>query len=160
MADHATTRRDPPGLPSTERPGNESGLLDGAYIETLVQSAGGAAALDAEGIEGDYVQPVVVDALLDSTATVETVTTVLAIREDDLEAFWGLDNSAFQSEVADFIGDRPFLTVDDAMRAVLRSFGVRARSLPEHVNIAEWGEQGWRLLETDITDLAEARLLV
>lgn len=160
MADHATTRQDPPELPSTERPGNDSGLLDGAYIETLVQSAGGAAALDAEGIEGDYVQPVVVDALLGPTATGETVSTVLAIHEGHLEAFWGLDNAAFQSAVTNFIVDRPFLTVDDAMRAVLRSFGVRTKSLPEHVNPAEWDEQGWQLLETDITDLAKARLLI
>ena len=160
MADRATTHRDSPELPSMERPGGESGLVDGAYIETLVQSAGGAAALGAEGIEGDYVQPVVVDALLGSTATDETVSAVLAIRDDHLEAFWGLDNAAFQSEVANFIVDRPFLTIDDAMRAVLRSFGVRAKSLPEHVNPAEWDEPGWQLLETDITDLATARLLV
>lgn len=160
MADHATTRRHPPAPPPAVASESDPGILDEAYVETLVESAGGAAALDPEGIEGDSVQPVEVDSLLGLDGVGEMVTAVLAIRDDHMEAFWALDNAAFQVAVTDFIADRPFLTVDDAMRAVLRSFGVRAKSLPEHVGLAEWDEQGWQLVETDVTDLTQARLLV
>ena len=159
MAGHATTRPDLSTLPSTTQAGTDPDLVDEAYVETLVESAGGAAALDPEGIEGDSVQPVEVDSLLGLDGVGEMVTAVLAIRDDHMEAFWALDNAAFQVAVTDFIADRPFLTVDDAMRAVLRSFGVRAKSLPEHVTLSEWGEQRWQLVETDVTDLTQARLL-
>jgi hypothetical protein len=159
MADHATTRPDSPALLSSEPAESDPGALDEAYLEALVESAGGAAALAAEGIEGDYVQPVEVDSLLGAEPMTEVVFAVLAIRDDHLESFWALDNTAFQAAVTDFIADRPFLTVDDAMRAVLRFFGVRAKSLPEHVNLTEWDEPGWQLVETDVTDLTRARLL-
>lgn len=160
MAAGTTTRRDLPERLSTEAPEIDPGMLDGAYVDALLESAGGPAALDAEGVEGDSVQSVEVESLLGFDAMAEMVTAVLAIRDDHLEAFWALDNAAFQAAVTDFIADRPFLTVDDAMRAVLRSFGVRAKSLPEHVGLAEWDEQGWQLVETDVTDLTQARLLV
>ncbi|MEX5307570.1 hypothetical protein RF644_17635 [Kocuria sp. CPCC 205258] len=159
MADHATTRPDLSTLPSTTPAGSDPDLVDEAYVETLVESAGGAAALDPEGIEGDSAQPVEVDSLLGLDAVGEMVTAVLAIREDHLEAFWALDNAVFQNAVTDFITDRPFLTVDDAMRAVLRSFGVRAKTFPDHVDVVAWGEPGWQLVETDVTDLTQARLL-
>jgi hypothetical protein len=159
MADHATTRPDPSTLPNTTPAGADPELLDEAYVETLVESAGGAAALDPEGIEGDSVQPVEVNSLLGADPMSEAVFAVLAIRGDHLEAFWALDNAVFQDAVTDFITDRPFLTVNDAMRAVLRSFGVRAKTFPDHVDVAAWGEPGWHLVETDVTDLTQARLL-
>ena len=159
MAAGTTTRRDFPGLLSTDASERDPGMLDGAYVDALVESAGGATALDAEGIEDDSVQPVEVEALLGAAAKDEVVFTVLAIRDDHLKTFWALDNAAVQAAVTNFITDRPFLTVDDAMRAVLRSFGVRAKSLPSHVNPSEWDEQGWQLVETGVTDLTQARLL-
>lgn len=159
MADHATTRRHlSESLPTGALEG-DPGALDEAYVQALVESAGGPGALDAEGIQGDSVQSVEIDSLLGFDAMSERVSAVLAICDDHLEAFWALDNAAFQSAVTGFIADRPFLTVDDAMCAVLRSFGVRAKSLPAHVGLAEWDEQGWQLVETDVTDLTQARLL-
>jgi hypothetical protein len=61
--------------------------------------------------------------------------------------------------VTGLIADRPFLAVNDAMRAMLRSFGVRAKTPSEHANIFEWDEPGWQLVETDVTDLTQVRIL-
>ncbi|GGG70605.1 hypothetical protein GCM10011374_38970 [Kocuria dechangensis] len=159
MATQSTARKHLPTPPSAHAPEPAPETLDSSYLESLVEAAGGAQALVADGVESDYVQPVDVEKLLGAVAPEEVVSAVLAIRQEHLETFWRVDNTAFQSAVTGFIADRPFLTVDDAMRAVLRSFGVRAKLLPDHAPLGHWDEQGWQLVETDVTDLSQARVL-
>jgi hypothetical protein len=102
MADHATTRRHLPAPLPTGAPDSGPGILDEASVQTLVESAGGSAALDAEGTASDSVQPVEVDSLLGSDAMDETVSAVLAIRDDHLEA-WSRPRSS--SELTGILAD-------------------------------------------------------
>ena len=54
----------------------------------------------------------------------------LAVLAEHLERFTAIDPAAFHEALERFAADRPFLTTEDALRAVLRDFGVRAKLTP------------------------------
>lgn len=77
----------------------------------------------------------------------------LAVLEEHLERFNAIDPTTFHAALDRFAEGRPFITTEDALRAVLRSFGVRAKLIPAHLGIVEWHEQGWQLMEIHRTEL-------
>jgi hypothetical protein len=84
--------------------------------------------------------------------TEETMTTPWLIRPDSVEALRAIDPESFRSAVREFTTDRPFLELDDALHAVLRTFGVHSKAPDsEHPR-----ETGWLLFEFDLVHPARS----
>ncbi|WP_424348395.1 hypothetical protein [Kocuria sp. CH-021] len=81
----------------------------------------------------------------------------LAVLNEHLERFAAIDPAAFHEALGRFTAARPFLTNEDALRAVLRDFGVRAKITPAHLSIVGWHEDGWQLMEIHPDDLSRSR---
>ena len=81
----------------------------------------------------------------------------LAVLDEHLVRFAAIDPAAFHEALERFTSARPFLTTEDALRAVLRDFGVRAKLTPAHFSIVTWHEQGWQLMEVHPSDLSRSR---
>lgn len=81
----------------------------------------------------------------------------LGILEEHLEIFSGIDSAAFQTELERFTAARPFVTTEDALRAVLRGFGVRAKLIAEHLDLVAWNKAGWQLMEIHSGELSRSR---
>ena len=81
----------------------------------------------------------------------------LAVLNEHLERFAAIDPAAFHEALERFTAARPFLTTEDALRAVLRDFGVRAKLTPAHLSIVGWSEDGWQLMEIHPDDLSRSR---
>jgi hypothetical protein len=52
---------------------------------------------------------------------------------------------------------RLFVTTEDALRAVLRGFGVRAKLIADHLDLMQGGEVCWQLMGIDPADLGQSR---
>ena len=81
----------------------------------------------------------------------------LAVLDEHLVRFAAIDPAAFHEALELFTAARPFVTTEDALRAVLRDFGVRAKLTPAHFSIVTWHEQGWQLMEVHPSDLSRSR---
>jgi hypothetical protein len=81
----------------------------------------------------------------------------LAVLDEHLDRFAAINPAAFRQALERFTADRPFLTTEDALRAVLRDFGMRAKLTPAHLSIEGLGEDGWRLMEIHPDDLSRSR---
>lgn len=137
--------------------GNHVALPNSPYLQSVMNVGREMSSLDAElGGDGAYVQSLDMERL--EEASQPPITTVLAIRDDHLDAFRTLDNEAFQTAFDEFTENRPFLTLDDALRAVLRSFGVRAKAVPDHHG-EDHHQPGWRMVMVDAMDLALSEVL-
>jgi hypothetical protein len=81
----------------------------------------------------------------------------LAVRSGHLDVFAGIDENSFQDALETLQQNRPPLTTEDALAAVLRRFGVRAKTIPTHADIVAWHEKGWQLMEVHAGALHRSR---
>lgn len=137
---------------------------DARQLEQLMSQGRQMASLDAELSDGAgaWAQTVEPEQPAEPHHVHETSTVfaVLGIRAGELETLRGIDNTTFQQAVDEFVSARPFLTVDDALRAVLRRFGVRAKLIPGHVEVAEqWAQEGWHVVEIDGDDIGRFEVI-
>ncbi|WP_424347330.1 hypothetical protein [Kocuria sp. CH-021] len=87
----------------------------------------------------------------------EDVVAARLMADPELDGPVGVPLAVLDEHLERFTADRPFLTTEDALRAVLRDSGVRAKLAPAHLCIVGWSEDGGQLMEIHPNCLSRSR---